>query len=206
MTILRQKKHVIALVGILCITAVIASIAFINTKDTNPKSTYIAEVVLTPTAYITIPPPQSDISSWRTFTDQKLQLSMKYPPQVMLDPRQTSQDRIYAFIFTEDKVATLPGNVTALYLADTNKKGVDGFSAFRKGDCGTECPISYKKTAWVNINNVYGIKNQIPGDVHNYFLTDKNMSGSVVNAYVGGYITEEKDVQDKIEGSFRVSG
>jgi hypothetical protein len=94
----------------------------------------------------------------------------------------------------------LSGNVPALYIADTTKLGIDGFSAFRKGDCGTKCPVSYKAVPWVNINNSFGIKNPMPGDVHNYFLTDKEQTRTVMNVYVGNY-TDEKDktVQEKIK-------
>jgi hypothetical protein len=78
--------------------------------------------------------------------------------------------------------------------------GIDGFSAFRKGDCGTKCKVSYKTVPWVNINNTYGVKNPMPGDVHNYFLTDKEQTRTVMNVYVGGYVADkEKAVQEKIK-------
>lgn len=35
--------------------------------------------------------------------------------------------------------------------------------------------------------------------MHNYYLTDKNMSGSVLNAYVGGYTeVNDQEVQKKV--------
>jgi|SRR5882672_4084183 len=144
------------------------------------------EPVKVPTSY-TKQTSTVDTSSWKTFSDKQLSFSIKYPSSVMLDSRQTSQGRIDVFIFTEDKAKQLPGKVTALYIANTYKAGLDGFSAFRKGDCKQPCTISYKNTPWVNINNAYGIQNPLSGDVSNYYLTDKDQKGLVINAYVGGY-------------------
>lgn len=117
----------------------------------------------------------------------------------MQDPRQTVSGRIYALIFTDDKAKALPNKVTTLYIANTSKKGIDGFSAFRKGDCKSPCAISYKKVTWVNMNNVYGIENPLPNDINNYYFTDKNQSGYVINIYIGGN-TDTKDaaVQAKL--------
>jgi hypothetical protein len=196
---LKYKYHVILLISIVLVTGALMGMTLLKKSPDKPKGTYVAEVVVTPTAYIKIPPPEVATADWKTFFNKNLKLTMKYPPEVMLDPRQTSQGRLYAFIFTEDKTASLPGNVTALYVADTQKSFIDGFSAFRKSDCSKECAVSYKKTQWVNINNVYGVKNPLPEDVHNYYLTDQKMSGSVVNAYVGGYLGEEQLVKEKIK-------
>jgi hypothetical protein len=200
MNFLKSKPHLIILGGILLLTVLLlAGTSFINKKSEQPKKAYVEEVVVVPTSYTKIPQPKSDTSSWKTFSDKNLKLTLKYPPDVMIDPRQTSENRITVFIFDEDKTASLPGKVTALYIADTHKSFTDGFSAFRKSDCSKECEISYKNTEWININNVYGVKNPLPDDVHNYYLTDKNMTGSVVNVYVGGYISQDKVVLDKIK-------
>jgi len=171
-----------------------------NITKNQAKLTYMPEQVVTPSSYIALPTSGEDITNWNVFSEKNLHLTMKYPDEIILDPRQTSEGRIYAFIFAEDEKEPLPGKVTTLYIADTNKKGLDGFSAFRKGDCEKECPISYKNTQWVNFNNAYGIKNPLPDDVHNYYITDKDQSQSVVNVYIGGYKDmKEKDVQSKID-------
>jgi hypothetical protein len=194
----RNKHHVITISTAFVITGALIAITLFSKSTDKPENTYVEEVVVTPTAYTKIPKPKAETSGWKTFSDTNLKLTMKYPPQVLLDPRQTSQGRLYAFIFAEDKTASLPGKVTTLYIADTHKSFIDGFSAFRKSDCSKNCEISYKNTQWININNVYGVKNPLPKDVHNYYLTDKKMSGSVVNAYVGGYLGTEKVVEEKI--------
>jgi hypothetical protein len=161
----------------------------------------VDEVVVTPTAYVKLEKnTQEETSSWQRFTDKKLGFSMQHPDTVLLDERQTVDGRIVVFVFAEEKEAPLPGKVTALYVADTTKIGIDGFSAFRKGDCGTKCTVSYKTVPWVNINNTFGVKNPMPGDVHNYFLTDKEQSRTVMNVYVGGFMAEQdKAVQEKIK-------
>ena len=102
----------------------------------------VNEVVVTPTAYLKLEKDSQEASSsWQTFTDKKLGFSLQYPDTVIIDERQTVDGRIIAFVFVEDKAAPLPGKVTALYVADTTKIGIDGFSAFRKGDCGTKCSV-----------------------------------------------------------------
>jgi hypothetical protein len=161
----------------------------------------VNEVVVTPTAYLKLEKnAQEELSSWQTYTDKKLGFSIQHPETVILDERQTVAGRIVAFVFSEDKEAPLPGKVTVLYVADTAKIGIDGFSAFRKGDCGKECTVSYKNVPWVNINNTFGVKNPMPGDVHNYFLTDKEQTRTVLNVYVGGFVDEkDKAVQEKIK-------
>jgi hypothetical protein len=103
----------------------------------------VLEVVVTPTAYQTLEKdPQEELASWRTYTEKKLGFSIQHPETVMLDPPQTVDGRIIVFVFAEDKEVPLSGKVPALYIADTTKIGSDGFSAFRKGDCGTNCPVS----------------------------------------------------------------
>lgn len=161
------------------------------------------EKVIVPTTF-NKETPNVDTSSWKTFSDKQLTLSMKYPSTVMLDSRQTSQGRMDVFIFTEDKAKQLPGKVPVLYIANTHKVGLDGFSAFRKGDCKQPCTISYKTTQWININNAYGIRNPLTGDVDNYYLTDKNQKGTVLNVYIGGYTggytnKESKDTKKKMD-------
>ena len=203
MSVLRHKnKHYIFLGALFfLILGLIAGTFFFQAKNTPPKFTFspTPTVVPTPKEYRKIEPADNETASWNEFSDTKLKYVIKHPKNIILDNRQTSEGRLTVFIFTEDKTASLPGKVTALYLADTGKTGIDGFTAFSRGDCGKECEASHTNSDWVAINNVYGIKNPMPNDVHNYFLTDKNMSGSVLNAYVGGYTNvEDKAVQNKI--------
>lgn len=156
------------------------------------------EAVITPSAFRRISPaPNISSIKWNTYTDKKLGFTLKYPDNVIIDERQTIEDRITVFIFEDDRVATLPGKVTALYVADTHEKTADGYSAFRTDDCGAKCDISYKKVDWVNVNNVYGIRNPLPEDVANYYVTDKQQRGTVVNLYVGGYLGKEEAVESK---------
>jgi hypothetical protein len=112
-------KFVYIILGLIILSA--GSVFYKNSMS--PKTTYVEEVVLTPTSYIKIPQPESDTSSWKTFSEKSLKFIIRYPENVILDARQTSKDRIYVFIFEEDKDAVLPGKVTALYIADTHKKG-----------------------------------------------------------------------------------
>ncbi len=196
MKLFKSNRKVIIIVAIV----VLAGAFMIANSKHDAKKAYVEEVVVTPTGFMKISQAADvDTSSWQTFKDEKLKFTMKYPSNVVIDERQTSEGRITAFIFEEDKGQPLPGKVTTLYIADTHKKGVDGFSAFRKGDCGKECNVSYKNASWININNTYGVKNPMQGDVANYFLTDKNQLDSVINFYVGGYLKKEKAVQDKID-------
>jgi hypothetical protein len=204
MKVLRHKhKHYVFLGALLfLILGLLAGISFFQAKNSPPKIAFspTPTVVPTPKEYRKIEPADNETASWNEFSDTKLKYVIKHPKNIILDKRQTSESRLTVFIFDEDKTATLPGKVTALYLADTGKSGIDGFTAFSRGDCGKECAVSHTNSDWVRINSVYGIKNPLPEDVHNYFLTDKTMSGSVLNAYVGGYTNvEDKTVQRKIE-------
>ena len=204
MKVLWQKhKHFYIIGAILFLAFGLLAGAFLFQSQNTPQKFVFSPtptVVPTPQEYRKIEPADNETTSWNEFSDSKLKYVIKHPQNIILDKRQTSEGRLTVFIFTEDKTATLPGKVTALYLADTGKTGIDGFTAFSRGDCGKECEVSHTNSDWVAINNVYGIKNPMPNDVHNYFLTDKNMSGSVLNAYVGGYTNVgDKTVQKKIE-------
>jgi hypothetical protein len=197
-----KQRHIMTY--LLCITAAVVVIGgrvVVGNEAFQKQPTVADEVVVTPTAYVRLDKGSEDErSSWQTYTDKKLGFSIQHPENVILDARQTVDGRIIVFVFAEDKEEPLPGKVTALYVADTTKIGIDGFSAFRKGDCGTKCKVSYKTVPWVNINNTYGVKNPMPGDVHNYFLTDKEQTRTVMNVYVGGYVADkEKAVQEKIK-------
>lgn len=197
-----KHKYILFLGIILLIPVVlfISTIFFTKSKTKQYVFSPTPTTVPTPSSYRKISPAYGQAASWRIFTDSQLKYSIKYPGNVVVDGRQTVQGRITIFVFDEDKTASLPGKVTALYLADTHKKGIDGFTAFSRGDCGSNCNVSYKKTDWININNVYGIKNPRPNDIHNYYLTDKAQTGTVVNVYVGGYTNvKEKGVQEKID-------
>jgi hypothetical protein len=170
---------------LLCITAVVLAIGgrvVVGNEAFQREQAVVDEVVVTPTAYLKLEKnAQEETSSWQTYADKKLGFSMEHPVTVILDERQTVAGRIIVFVLAEDKEAPLPGKVTALYIADTTKIGTDAFSAFRKGDCGTECKVSYKTVPWVNINNAYGVKNPMPGDTQNYFLADKEQARTVMN-------------------------
>jgi hypothetical protein len=191
---MKVNKYIFIIGGIIFLAGV-----FLFVSKNGSKNTIANEVVITPTAFMKLSQASDvDTSSWEMYEDKKLKFTMNHPASVIIDPRQTSKGRITAFIFEEDKDKPLPGNVTVLYIADTGKKGSDGFSAFRKGDCGTDCKVSYKNVSWININNAYGVKNPMPNDVVNYFLTDKDQSKPVINFYAGGYMKKEKDVQEKI--------
>lgn len=194
---IRSLAIVLALI---LLAAFLFNAIFLGKNNNKQKTAAVEEIVVTPTSFIKISQSADvDTSSWNTFSDEKLKFSIKYPSNIIIDERQTAQDRLYVFIFDEDKDKRLPGKVTALYIADTHKKGVDGFTAFRSGDCGKECKISYRTVLWININNAYGVKNPLPGDIHNYYLTDKKQEGSVINVYVGGYTDKkDKEVQIKI--------
>ena len=194
-----KSKILIAVAGIILLAGILAGFNSMTKKQSKIQK-YTEEVVVTPTVFMKISQPDVNTSSWTIFKNENFKLSIKYPENVIIDERQTVKDKIYVFIFEEDKEEPLPGKVTALYVANTHKKGIDGFNAFRRGDCGKECKVSYRKVSWVNINNMYGIKNPMPDDVQNYFLTDKIQSGSVINVYVGGYVnTKDKEVQEKLK-------
>ena len=165
----------------------------------NNKPSIANEFVIVPTGY-SKQTPSVDTSSWKTFTDKLLTFSIKYPSSVTIDSKETVEGRLDVFIFKEDQTKELPGKVTMLYIANTFKNGSDGFTAFRNGDCKKPCTISYKTTSWVNINNVYGIENPKPRDVANYYLTDKDHKGLVINAYIGGYTnTKDKETKQKMD-------
>jgi hypothetical protein len=197
-----KQRHI--LTSMLCITAAVVAIGsrvVVGNEALQKQLSVADEVVVTPTAYQKVEKnAQEELSDWQTYTDKKLGFSIQHPENVILDERQTVDGRIIVFIFAEDVEEPLPGKVTALYVADTTKIGSDAFTAFRKGDCGRECKVSYKTVPWVNINNTYGVKNPMPGDIHNYFLTDKEQTRTVLNVYVGGFVDEkDKTVQEKIK-------
>src|SRR5882724_10298348 len=195
---MKTRLYAILIGGTLLI--ITGLVLLFTSKNSNTKHNYANEVVVTPTVFVKLSQKNNiNTSSWETFEDKKLKFTMKHPINVILDPRQTSEGRITAFVFAEDKDQLLPGKIPVLYIADTGKIGIDGFSAFRKGDCGTQCTVSYKDVSWVNINNAYGVKNPFSKDSLNYFLTDKNRTRSVVNFYVGGYTKDEKIVQAKVD-------
>jgi hypothetical protein len=195
-----QKRHIITY--LLCITAAVLAIGgrVVVGNEAARKASVADEVVVTPTAYQQVAKNnQDEIADWQTYTDEKLGFSLQHPSSIIVDERQTVEGRIIVFVMASDKEAPLPGKVTALYVADTTKIGTDAFSAFRKGDCGTECKVSYKNVPWVNINNAYGVKNPMPGDTQNYFLADKEQARTVMNVYVGGFVdAQDKTVQEKI--------
>jgi hypothetical protein len=197
---MKRKNIITAILIITGMVVVLSGRVIVGNAAVQQLLAPVDEVVVTPTAYLKLEKQsQDELSSWQTFTDKKLGFSIQHPETVIRDERQTVAGRIVAFIFAEDKAAPLPGKVTVLYVADTTKIGIDGFTAFRKGDCGKDCTVSYKNVPWVNINNTFGVKNPMPGDVHNYFLTDKEQTRTVLNIYVGGYVDEkDKAVKEKI--------
>lgn len=202
MKFLKNKRLLLIVVGMILVIGIIFSMTIIKkTKNASVTNAFAPTptAVVTPTTYKKIPPSNLDTSSWKEFSDKKLGFSLKYPPEVIIDARQTSQGRLTVFIFEDDKNKSLPGKVTSFYIADTHKKGIDGFTAFSRSDCGSKCDVSYKKTDWVNVNNAYGVKNPLPKDNNNYYLTDKKQTGTVINIYIGGYTNKkDKAVQDKI--------
>lgn len=193
--------HLLLMVILGCIAGV-AVFFFIHPffmKDPKPKQKVNPYTVITPSVFTRITPAKDvNTSKWNTYTDKKSQFSLRYPTEIIIDERQTSEGRITVFIFEEDKEATLPGKVTGLYISDTHDKSTDGFSSFRENDCGAKCDLSYKKADWVNVNNVYGIRNPLPEDIANYYVTDKDQKGNVINLYVGGYLSKEESVKKKI--------
>jgi hypothetical protein len=204
MKVLRHKyKHVLLISAILFLALGLLTGALLFQSTNRPPQFAFSPtptVVPTPKEYREMQPAGRQFESWQTFTDTTLKYQINHPKNIIIDKRQTSEGRITVFIFDEDKTASLPGKVTALYMADTGKRGIDGFTAFSRGDCGKECDISHTNSDWITVNNVYGVKNPLPDDVHNYYLTDKDMTGSVLNAYVGGYIAaEDQAVQKKID-------
>jgi hypothetical protein len=183
-----KNKYTLYIVILLVI--VIAGGAVIYSKNTPSHfSSFNSNAVATPMPadFAKVPKPVQNTSSWKTFTDKALKISMKYPTTVMIDPRQTVTGQLYAFIFTSDKDSDIANKVPTLFIADTHSTKLDAFSAFKKSDCGSNCTASPKNSNWVLLNNMYGIKNPLSKDVYNYYLTDKNQSGNVVNVYVGGY-------------------
>jgi hypothetical protein len=199
-----KHKHLIFLGIILLIIVGLLAGTFYFTKNSSPTRQHTfaptPTTVPEPSEYRKISSDDKVTASWKIFTDDKLQYSIHHPENIILDVRQTSQGRINVFIFKEDKTASLPGKVTALYLADTQKSGVDGFTAFSRGDCGATCNIEYKNADWVTFNNAYGVRNPIKTDQSNWFLTDKNKKGSVINVYIGGYLDiKNKKVQERFE-------
>jgi hypothetical protein len=203
---IKRKRRIAFLLSILLLLLIagffLFKTLFFTQRQTNQYTfAPTPTAVPTPKTYTEIDSPRENTDSWKTFTDNTLPISLKYPASIILDKRQTSQGRITVFIFDEDKTASLPGKITALYLADTHKKQVNGFTAFSRSDCTVNvCNVSYKNAQWVKINNGYGIKNPLPTDISNWYLTDKNQRGSVINLYVGGYVdTKDANVQKKIK-------
>jgi hypothetical protein len=178
-----------------------ATFLFFFHQNINKTPHTAIEPVITPATYKKLSlTPNIDTSSWETFTDPQQRYTIKYPDTISLDSRQTVEGRINVFVFTEDQKKDSQLQVPALYIVNTHKNGADGFSAFMKGDCKQPCKMSYKTAEWVNINNVYGIKNPLSGDVSNYYLTDKDQKGIVINAYVGNYKnTANPDAKKKMD-------
>ncbi len=192
------KLHILLICLLLLIAFGSVSYFLSHKKFQRATDAYVIEPVITPTGYVTLKP-TNNTTSWKTFSDETLHYSVKYPSNVIIDTRQTVEGHVTVFIFSEDKTEPLPGQVTSLYIANTNRNAIDGFSAFQQGDCGTKCNVSYKKVTWVTVNNVYGVKNPLPNDNNNYYFTDKKQSGPVINVYVGGYVdTNTKGVKEKI--------
>jgi hypothetical protein len=199
---LPRKIRILLLLFLLFILigiTIAGAVLFIHPVRRPQVSIDTINTTITPAMFTKLPP-TVDTTSWKTFTDKDLRLTIKYPDSVMLDSRQTSAGRIDAFILVEDKEVPLPGRVPILFIANTHKEGRNGLSAFMKSDCTQPCTLSDKRIIWININNLYGIQNPMPGDVSNYYLTNKNQTGIVVNAYVGGYKnTADIDAQKKID-------
>lgn len=149
-----------------------------------------------PTGYILISPPEIKTSSWKTHTDRSLNVSLQYPSSVMIDKRQTTEGRRVAFIAKEDKQTPLPG-VPTLFLTGLPGTGMDGYDVFAKTDCPQPCTLLPQDLSWIQVNNVYGIKNPRPQDRGNYYLTDENKTGAIVNIYIGGLDKESDEKTEK---------
>lgn len=152
-----------------------------------------------PTGFIPVSPTETDTASWKTYRNKSLSVSLKYPSSVIIDTRQTTEGRRVAFIAAGDKRAPLP-DVPTVFLTGFPGAGEDGFDVFSRTDCSQPCTILPQNVTWVQINNAFGIKNPLPGDRENYYLTDERKSGPILNVYIGGLNgqTDEK-TEKKIE-------
>ncbi|MGH7204500.1 MAG: hypothetical protein ACREHC_08745 [Candidatus Levyibacteriota bacterium] len=196
MKFLKSKTFIFVVLIIVCFIAGALAFSHVSISDVINKLPFTPK----PSIFVKIPPPTQNTSSWKTFSENKIKLTMKYPSSMMLDPRQTVEGRIYAFIYTEDQKNDIENKVPTLYVVDTHSTNLDGFSAFKKADCGSNCNVLPENSQWVNLNNLYGIKNPQSKDIYNYFLTDKKQSGDVVNVYIGGYKNmDDPKVKQKVD-------
>jgi hypothetical protein len=208
-TILRVSKLTLLLVTALIFFGFGAAIfLFITTFFTKPKppefkpskiSNFKGPTPL-PTYYKTITS-EIDTSAWEIYTDEKLAFSVKHPKDIIVDGRQTVKGKRTAFVFQEDQEKPLPNNVPTLFVVDTGNKDYDGLTVYKYADCKQPCTAETQTANWVALNeSAYGIKNPNKTDAVNYFLTDKNTSGSVVNMYVGNVKDiKAKEMQEKIK-------
>lgn len=152
-----------------------------------------------PTYFSTITK-SADTTTWKTYEDTQLKFSFQHPAEVVIDPRQTVKGRRTVFVFEQDLEKQLPNNVPSLFVADTGNKEYDGLTVYKYADCEKPCPVDTKGATWVKINETaYGIKNPNKKDILNYFITDKNQKGSVINIYVGNIKdTKDEKVQEKV--------
>jgi hypothetical protein len=107
-----------------CLFGIVAFVGGYRLLDSTSTSQEASEVnaVVTPAKFAMITAaPEIEKSSWATYEDKNHSFTLKYPPEVTIDERQTSAGRITVFVFEEDAEKELPGKV---YMQKMLKRGM----------------------------------------------------------------------------------
>ena len=133
-----------------------------------------------------------DTENWKTYSDQKLRFSIKYPETVKIlrsFPEVSGVEFVRKEDFEKDYL-----EITMLVIYFRGKEGSDPEQVFRDSDCGKPCN---EKTENVKINNAVGIRTLGPRYPyeHNYYLTDQNKKVPVVRiSLVPNPVDPNKDI------------
>lgn len=137
----------------------------------------------TPSAKTSTPSAKKDeTADWKTYTDNILKFSIKYPDQIVLiDSKEGSYVKFIrkgdANTINEDdplSIATVPN----LFIRSQGIGG-DPEEVFTNSECGKPCDEDIEE---ITLNNATGIKTLGPRYPYefNYYLTDSDQSGNVM--------------------------
>ncbi|OGE19921.1 hypothetical protein A3A14_01140 [Candidatus Daviesbacteria bacterium RIFCSPLOWO2_01_FULL_43_38] len=132
------------------------------------------------TSQVTPSSTPDETANWKTYTDQKLKVSIKYPDSIII--LKSLPGRSVEFAKQKDYAKDFRLiNTLAIYLR--GEVGFDPEEVFRNGECGRPCD---EKIQSVQINNAMGIKTLGPNypSTDNYYLIKEDKTSPVIRLSV----------------------
>ncbi len=192
----KPKVSIAAIIGILIFLLLAGGAAASFTVLKPQIMKLVAKSSPTPAPIVTITPTPDPTADWKTYTDQKLNFSLKYPSEVSI--KRTLDEGGVEFGIGKSADPNYVGfDILSVYFRTT--AGNDPETVFRT----TECPslqgkTCQEKTEAVKINNAVGIKTLGPnypsGD--NYYLTNESKTFPVIRlTYSKSNNTPKQDIK-----------